>query len=80
MDAVSATFHTAQAEIEWDTTRKSSMKWTNETGDIYYRRAGKDIEMMADVKMAGISNEAGAEIGAVQRRQDSHVPAQDSNR
>ena len=51
-----------------------------QTGTIYYRRAGKDIEMMADVKKwpapALIHLKARAEICAVQWRQDTDVPAQ----
>ncbi|MGO9085671.1 MAG: LolA family protein [Candidatus Sulfotelmatobacter sp.] len=54
MDAVAASFRTTQAEFEWDSYEKVIDEVDDvETGTIYYRRAGKDIEMMANVKMAG---------------------------
>jgi len=56
MDAVAAGFHTAQAEFEWDNYQKVIDEIVDvETGTIYYRRAGKDTEMMADVKKTGTS-------------------------
>jgi outer membrane lipoprotein-sorting protein len=56
MDATAASFRTAQAEFEWDTYQKVIDEVDDvETGTIYYRRAGKDIEMMAEVKKAGAS-------------------------
>ncbi len=56
MDAVAATFHTAQATFEWDTYEKVIDEVDDvQTGSIYYRRSGQDVEMMADVKMAGSS-------------------------
>jgi outer membrane lipoprotein-sorting protein len=56
MDAVSASFRTAQAEFEWDNYQKVIDEIVDvQTGTIYYRRAGKEIEMMADVKKAGTS-------------------------
>ncbi|MFZ0806199.1 MAG: outer membrane lipoprotein carrier protein LolA [Candidatus Sulfotelmatobacter sp.] len=50
MDAVSATFHTAQAQIESQNYEKV-INEVDETeyGEIYYRRAGKDLEMMLDI-------------------------------
>jgi outer membrane lipoprotein-sorting protein len=54
MDAVAASFHNAQAEFEWDSYEKVIDEIDEiQTGTIYFRRNGKDIEMMADVKMAG---------------------------
>jgi hypothetical protein len=56
MDAVAATFRSTQATFEWDTYEKVIDEVDDyETGVIYYRRTGKDkeIEMMAEVKMAG---------------------------
>lgn len=54
MDTAAAGFRTAQAEFEWDTYEKVIDEVDDfQTGNIYYRRAGKEIEMMADVKMAG---------------------------
>jgi outer membrane lipoprotein-sorting protein len=54
MDATAAGFHTAQAEFEWDLYEKVIDEVDDiQTGTIYYRRSGKEIEMMADVKKAG---------------------------
>jgi outer membrane lipoprotein-sorting protein len=54
MDTAAAGFRTAQAEFEWDLYEKVIDEVDDiQTGTIYYRRAGKEIEMMADVKKAG---------------------------
>ena len=54
MDAAAVSFHTLQAEFEWDSYEKVIDEVDEiQTGTIYYRRNGKDIEMMAVVKMAG---------------------------
>jgi outer membrane lipoprotein-sorting protein len=54
MDAAAASFHNAQAEFEWDSYEKVIDEIDEiQTGTIYFRRNGKDIEMMANVKMAG---------------------------
>jgi outer membrane lipoprotein-sorting protein len=54
MDTVAAGFHTTQAEFEWDLYEKVIDEVDDiQSGTIYYRRAGKEIEMMADVKQAG---------------------------
>jgi len=54
MDTAAASFRSAQAEFEWDTYEKVIDEVDDiQTGTIYYRRAGKEIEMMADVKRAG---------------------------
>jgi outer membrane lipoprotein-sorting protein len=56
MDAVAATFRSAQAEFEWDIYQKVIDEIIDvETGTIYYRRNGKEVEMMAQVKQAGSS-------------------------
>jgi len=56
MDAVAAGFHTAQAEFEWDHYQKVIDEIVDvDTGTIYYRRTGKDTEMMAEVKKTGTS-------------------------
>jgi outer membrane lipoprotein-sorting protein len=58
MDAVASTFRSAQATFEWDMYEKVIDEVDDyETGAIYYRRTGKEneIEMMAEVKMAGSS-------------------------
>jgi outer membrane lipoprotein-sorting protein len=54
MDTAAGGFRTAQAEFEWDLYEKVIDEVDDiQTGTIYYRRAGKEIEMMADVKLAG---------------------------
>jgi outer membrane lipoprotein-sorting protein len=54
MDAAATAFRSAQAEFEWDTYEKVIDEIDEvQTGTIYYRRSGKEIEMMADVKKAG---------------------------
>jgi outer membrane lipoprotein-sorting protein len=54
MDAVAADFHTLQADFEWDTYEKVIDEIDDyQTGTISYRRNGKNIEMMAAVKMEG---------------------------
>lgn len=54
MDTAAAGFRSAQAEFEWDTYEKVIDEVDDiQKGTIYYRRAGKEIEMMANVKVAG---------------------------
>ena len=54
MDTAAASFRSTQAEFEWDTYEKVINEVDDiQKGTIYYRRAGKEIEMMADVKQAG---------------------------
>lgn len=56
MDAMAATFRTTQADFEWDTYQRVVDEIADvETGVIYYRRSGKNIEMMANVKRVGTS-------------------------
>ena len=56
LDAVAANFRTAQADFEWDYYQKVIDEIVDvETGTIYYRRSGKDIEMMANVRKSGAS-------------------------
>jgi outer membrane lipoprotein-sorting protein len=56
MDDVAANFRTTQAEFEWDIYQKVIDEVDDvQIGTIYYRRNGKDIEMMAEVKKAGSS-------------------------
>ena len=56
MDSVAANFRSAQAEFEWQNYQRVIDEIVDvQTGNIYYRRAGKDIEMMAVVKKAGAS-------------------------
>lgn len=59
MDSVAASFRSAQAEFEWDYYQRVIDETVDvQSGTIYYRRAGKDIEMMANVKKAGPSAES----------------------
>jgi outer membrane lipoprotein-sorting protein len=54
MDTAAASFRTTQAEFEWDTYVKVIDEVDDvQTGTIYYRRTGNEIEMMADVKKDG---------------------------
>jgi len=54
MDAVAASFHSAEAEFEWDTYEKVIDEVDDiQTGTIFYRKNGANIEMMAEVKKAG---------------------------
>lgn len=54
MDTAAASFRTTQAEFEWDAYQKVIDEVDDfQTGTIYYRRTGKEIEMMAEVKKAG---------------------------
>jgi outer membrane lipoprotein-sorting protein len=56
MDEVAAKFTSAQADFEWDRYEKVIDEVDDvQTGVIYYRRAGKDIEMMADIRKDGPS-------------------------
>src|SRR4051794_7419143 len=56
MDTVAANFHTTQANFEWNNYQKVIDEMIDvETGVIYYRRSGKEIEMMAEVKQSGTS-------------------------
>ena len=50
MDAAAARFQTAQADFVWDQFQKVVDETDTQKGTVYYRRAGKEIEMMADIK------------------------------
>ena len=57
MDAVAATFRSAQANFRWETYEKVIDEVDDvETGTIYYRKNSKEVEMMAEVKMVGNSD------------------------
>jgi len=50
MDAAAAGFRATQADFEWDRYEKVINEVDDvQSGTIYYRRAGKEIEMMADI-------------------------------
>jgi outer membrane lipoprotein-sorting protein len=58
MDAAAAKFNTTQANFEWDRYEKVIDEVDDvETGIIYYRRVGKDVEMKAEIKTAGPSRD-----------------------
>jgi len=50
MDAAAASFQATQADFVWDQYQKVVAETDTQTGTVYYRRAGKEIEMMADIK------------------------------
>lgn len=50
MDAAATSFHTTQADFEWDRYEKVIDEVDDiQSGTIYYRRAGKEIEMKAEI-------------------------------
>ncbi|HXY49162.1 MAG TPA: outer membrane lipoprotein carrier protein LolA [Terriglobales bacterium] len=49
MDAAAASFRTTQAKFEWDQYQKVIDETDSQKGTVYYRRSGKDIEMMAEI-------------------------------
>jgi outer membrane lipoprotein-sorting protein len=50
MDSAAATFRTTQAQFEWDRYEKVIDEMDDiQFGTIYYRRAGKAVEMKADI-------------------------------
>ncbi len=50
MDAVAANFQTAQADFVFNQYQKVVDETDTQKGTVYYRRAGQNIEMMADFK------------------------------
>jgi outer membrane lipoprotein-sorting protein len=56
MDAVAARFTSAQADFEWDRYERAIDEIDDvQTGAIYYRRKGSNVEMMADIRRDGTS-------------------------
>jgi outer membrane lipoprotein-sorting protein len=56
MDAVAARFTSAQADFQWDRYEKVIDEVDDvQTGVIYYRRSGANIEVMADIRKDGPS-------------------------
>lgn len=50
MDTAAASFRTTKADFEWDRYEKVIQEVDDvQSGTIYYRRAGKDVEMKADI-------------------------------
>src|SRR5271166_1242514 len=50
MDTAAANFQSAQADFVWNQYQKVVDETDTQKGTIYYRRAGRNIEMMADIK------------------------------
>ncbi|MGA8621179.1 MAG: outer membrane lipoprotein carrier protein LolA [Candidatus Sulfotelmatobacter sp.] len=50
MDEASASFHSAQADFIWDQYQRVVDQHDIQKGTVYYRRVGKEIEMMAEIK------------------------------
>ncbi len=50
MDATASGFRSAQADFEWDLYQKVVDDTDVQRGTVYYRRAGNEIEMMAEIK------------------------------
>lgn len=51
MDTGAASFRTTEADFEWDRYEKVIDEIDDiQSGTVYYRRAGKDVEMKADIK------------------------------
>jgi outer membrane lipoprotein-sorting protein len=56
MDAVAAKFTSAQADFEWDRYERVIDEVDDvQTGVIYYRRNGNNVEMMAEIRRDGAS-------------------------
>jgi outer membrane lipoprotein-sorting protein len=49
MDAAAADFRTAQADFIWEQYFRVVNEKDSQKGTVYYRRSGKDIQMMADI-------------------------------
>ena len=49
MDATAANFHSAQANFVWEQYFKVVNENDTQKGTVYYRRSGKEIQMMADI-------------------------------
>jgi outer membrane lipoprotein-sorting protein len=49
MDAAAAEFRSAQANFEWEQYFKVVNDKDTQKGTVYYRRSGKEIQMMADI-------------------------------
>jgi outer membrane lipoprotein-sorting protein len=50
MDAAAANFHTTTADFQWDQFTRVIGATDTQSGKIYFRRNGKNIEMFADVQ------------------------------
>jgi outer membrane lipoprotein-sorting protein len=50
MDEAAANFHSAQADFVWNQYQKVVDETDTQKGTVYYRRVGKEIEMMAEIR------------------------------
>jgi outer membrane lipoprotein-sorting protein len=50
MDEAAANFRSTRADFVWDQYQKVVDEHDTQTGTVYYRRVGKEIEMMAEIK------------------------------
>jgi outer membrane lipoprotein-sorting protein len=50
MDSAAAGFQSAQADFVWQQYQKVVDETDTQSGTVYYRKSGKDIEMMAEIK------------------------------
>jgi outer membrane lipoprotein-sorting protein len=50
MDAAAASFQTVQADFEWVQYQRVVDEKDTQTGTVYYRKSGNEIEMMAEIK------------------------------
>jgi outer membrane lipoprotein-sorting protein len=50
MDAAAANFRTTQADFVWEQYQRVVDETDRQEGTVYYRRSGKEIEMMAEIK------------------------------
>ena len=53
MDTAAANFRTTTADFQWDQFTRVIGSTDTQAGKIYFRRNGKNIEMLADVQSAG---------------------------
>jgi outer membrane lipoprotein-sorting protein len=49
MDAAAEKFHTTEATVVWDQFQKIVDEHEEQKGTVYFRRAGKEIQMVADI-------------------------------
>ena len=70
MDKAAADFRTAQTEFVWDQYEKVVDEHDLQKGTMYFRRQGDDVQMAADITVAG------QEVRAVQRGHGQRVRAQ----
>ena len=49
MDAAAEKFHTTEASVVWDQFQKIVDEHEEQKGTVYFRRAGKEIQMVADI-------------------------------